>query len=41
MNIEDVDGVKVLHLTGGSAAKSFSREFLPKIADAVNSLMGE
>lgn len=41
MNIEDVDGVKVLRLTGGSATKSFSREFLPKIADAVNSLMGE
>ncbi len=41
MNIEDHDGVKVLHLTGGSASKSFSREFLPQIAEAITSLMGE
>ncbi len=35
MNIYEKDGVTVIQLTGGTASQSFSREFLPKIRDAI------
>ncbi|MDP6869995.1 MAG: enoyl-CoA hydratase/isomerase family protein [Candidatus Poseidoniaceae archaeon] len=35
MNISHREGVVVIQLTGGSATQSFSREFLPKIRDAI------
>ena len=35
MNISHRDGVTIIQLTGGSATQSFSREFLPKIRDAI------
>ena len=41
MNIYDKDGVTVMQLTGGTASQSFSREFLPKIRDAIISSMGK
>ena len=41
MNIYDKDGVTVIQLTGGTASQSFSREFLPKIRDAIISSMGK
>ncbi len=39
MNIYEKDGVTVIQLTGGTASQSFSREFLPKIRDAIISSM--
>ena len=35
MNIYEKEGVTVIQLTGGTASQSFSREFLPKIRDAI------
>lgn len=35
MNIYEKDGVTVIQLTGGTASQSFSREFLPKISQAI------
>ena len=40
MKISERDGVTLIQLTGGSATQSFSREFLPKIRDAVMDNMG-
>ena len=35
MKISQQDGVTIVQMTGGSATQSFSREFLPKIRDAI------
>ncbi len=40
MQISERDGVTLIQLTGGSATQSFSREFLPKIRDAVMDNIG-
>ena len=40
MKISHRDGVTLIQLTGGSATQSFSREFLPKIRDAVMDNIG-
>ena len=40
MDISIRDGVTLIQLTGGSATQSFSREFLPKIRDAIIGSIG-
>ena len=40
MEVSQRDGVTLIQLTGGSATQSFSREFLPKIRDAVMDSIG-
>ena len=40
MEVSQRDGVTLIQLTGGSATQSFSREFLPKIRDAVMENIG-
>ena len=40
MEVSQRDGVTLIQLTGGSATQSFSREFLPKIRDAVMDNIG-
>ena len=40
MEVSQREGVTIIQLTGGSATQSFSREFLPKIRDAVMDNIG-
>ena len=40
MDISIRDGVTLIQLTGGSATQSFSREFLPKIREAIIGSIG-